>query len=185
MMTFFKPCVLPAVLIFFWAGIPPTNLRAEDQLEQQIRQLAQQGDAEAQFSLGLQYDTGNGEQHDPEQAFYWFSRAARQGIAGACLYLGMKYEFGTGVGRDLLQAQHWYEQAAGQGWPQAAFMLASLYLNNEPARRIPGCAWITIAGEQGFPGAVEIRKQHCLDLSPSDARQVEERISTIKTTLFP
>ncbi len=164
-------------------GAPAAH--AEDQLFLDTQKLAEQGDSEAQFSLGLMYDTGDIGNRDHGQAVYWFTRAAKAGIAGACLYLGMKYEFGVQVTQNSTKAQHWYEQAALQGWGQAAFMLANLHFNATPARQIAGCAWMTIARDQDFPGADQFLQQHCLDLSADKAGTYARLAAELKKKIYP
>ena len=44
-----------------------------------IRPLANDGDAAAQFNLGLMYFTGHGVQQDNAAAALWFRKAAEQG----------------------------------------------------------------------------------------------------------
>jgi TPR repeat protein len=46
-----------------------------------IRPLANDGDAVAQFNLGLMYATGQGVQQDNAAAALWFRKAAEQGYA--------------------------------------------------------------------------------------------------------
>jgi TPR repeat protein len=46
-----------------------------------IRPLANDGDASAQFNLGLMYTTGQGVQQDDAAAALWFRKAAEQGYA--------------------------------------------------------------------------------------------------------
>src|ERR1700693_5953834 len=56
-----------------------------------IRPLANDGDASAQFNLGLMYTTGQGVQQDNAAAALWFRKAAEQGytppnpISGPCI----------------------------------------------------------------------------------------------------
>ena len=50
--------------------------------------LAEQGNADAQFNLGLMYRNGEGVQQDHEESAKWFRRAAEQGHAGAQSRLG-------------------------------------------------------------------------------------------------
>jgi TPR repeat protein len=45
------------------------------------RRAAEQGDATAQFNLGLCYDEGAGVGQDFGQALYWYTKAAEQGLA--------------------------------------------------------------------------------------------------------
>lgn len=46
---------------------------------QQLFPLAQQGNAQAQYSIGYMYYYGLGVEEDPSQARYWIYRAARNG----------------------------------------------------------------------------------------------------------
>ena len=48
-----------------------------------IRPLAEQGDANAQYNLGVFYDNGLGVQQDKVRAYMWFSLSAAQGREGA------------------------------------------------------------------------------------------------------
>jgi TPR repeat protein len=151
----------------------PHFVRAGEQLFNDTLQLAEQGDEEAQFSLGLMYDTGNQVKRNPEQAVHWFKKAAAAGIAGACLYLGMKYAFGAGINQNKNKALHWYEQAALQGWPQAAFLLGTLYLDPPASDKVKGCTWLTIARKQGFPGAGQIHQLKCSTLSNKTLTEIK------------
>lgn len=168
--------IVVQVLIMTAMLISVAPLRADDQLTDRIRQLAEQGNPEAQFSMGLRYDLGDGVERDPELAAQWFAEAASAGVAGACLYLGMKYEFGAGVKQDKAAAINWYEQAAVQGWPQAAFLLGSLYLISLPTpETVRGCAWLSIADDQGYPGAEGVRQQKCSALD----RDAEQEVTAL------
>jgi TPR repeat protein len=148
---------------------------ADNQLTDRIRQLAEQGDREAQFSMGLRYDLGDGVERDPELAAQWFAKAAAAGVNGACLYLGMKYEFGAGVKQDKNEAVRWYEEAAVQGWPQAAFLLGSLYLSLPTPETVRGCAWLSIADDQGYPGAERAQRERCSALD----RDAEQEVTAL------
>ena len=46
---------------------------------QQLRQDAEQGDADAQNKLGNCYENGEGVEKDQAQAVYWFRKAAERG----------------------------------------------------------------------------------------------------------
>ncbi|MFB3087863.1 MAG: cadherin domain-containing protein, partial [Acidiferrobacterales bacterium] len=75
-------------------------------------QLAKEGHASAQYSLGFLYDYGEGVQQNHSEAAKWYRKAAEQGLAGAQFSLGIMYESGTGVSRDLARAYKWYSVAA-------------------------------------------------------------------------
>ena len=84
-----------------------------------FRETAEQGDANAQFSLGLSYCNGKGVTQDYGQAVYWYQKAAEQGHADAQYNLGLSYYNGQGVMQDDKQAVYWFRKAAEQGDPDA------------------------------------------------------------------
>ena len=45
----------------------------------EVKKSAEQGNAEAQFSLGLMYSKGEGTLTDKKKAFYWIKKSAEQG----------------------------------------------------------------------------------------------------------
>ena len=73
--------------------------------------LADGGNEEAQFQLGLMYDKGQGVNEDPAAAVQWYTRAAEAGHIKAQHYLGILYEYGRGVEKDLEMAKQWYAKA--------------------------------------------------------------------------
>ncbi len=78
-----------------------------------LRERASKGDAEAQFTLGKNYEAGRGGlKKDYEQASAWYRLAAEQGDPYAQASLGLLYRFGKGVQRDLVQAYMWLEVSA-------------------------------------------------------------------------
>jgi len=76
------------------------------------RPLAEHGDANAQYNLGVMYDFGKGVPQDFATARQWYEKAAAQGHAGAQNNLGGLYEFGHGVTQDHVCAYMWYNVAA-------------------------------------------------------------------------
>ena len=73
----------------------------------EMRQLAESGDAAAQFSMGTHYAIGDGVQLDSAEAARWFTKAAEQGHVIAQDAMGAYYEAGRGVPRDLHKAYFW------------------------------------------------------------------------------
>jgi uncharacterized protein len=81
-----------------------------------LRQQAEQGDANAQYLLGLFYMIVEEPlTQDYEEAVKWFRRSANQGFAGAQFKLATMYWAGKGVKRDAIQAYMWANLAAAQG----------------------------------------------------------------------
>ena len=86
------------------------------------RQSAEQGDANAQFNLGLMYRFGNGVPKDDVEAVKWFRKAAEsyrkaaeQGDSKAQFNLGAIYANGEGLPEDYVEAYAWWSVAATNG----------------------------------------------------------------------
>ncbi|MDO9169079.1 MAG: J domain-containing protein [Methylobacter sp.] len=77
--------------------------------------LAEQGDAKAQFKLGVMYDLGQCVTQNYTQALSWYLKAAEQGNSNAQYSCAIKYQSGQGVPQDQTKAAYWYRKAAEQG----------------------------------------------------------------------
>ena len=93
--------------------------------------LAEQGDARAQFNLGVMFANGQGVPKDEQQAVVWYRKAAEQGNARAQNNLGIVYSSGQGVPKDEQQAVVWYRKAAEQGDTTAQFNLGVMYVDGQ------------------------------------------------------
>ncbi|HGJ9472111.1 TPA: tetratricopeptide repeat protein [Neisseria gonorrhoeae] len=78
-------------------------------------QAAEQGNAAAQFNLGVMYENGQGVRQDYVQAVQWYRKASEQGDAKAQYNLGLMYYDGRGVRQDLALAQQWLGKACQNG----------------------------------------------------------------------
>ncbi|MCH7888391.1 MAG: SEL1-like repeat protein [Proteobacteria bacterium] len=83
----------------------------------EFEDLALQGDAAAQFYLGIMYDRGGGVAQDDGEAVKWHRLAAAQGSAKALNNIGLLYQNGFDVPRDLAKAYAWYSLAADSFGP--------------------------------------------------------------------
>jgi TPR repeat protein len=68
-----------------------------------LKHQAGQGNADAQYRLGLDYASGNGAPKDAVAAVEWHRKAAEQGHAEAQFSLGEAYINGEGVEKDALE----------------------------------------------------------------------------------
>lgn len=71
---------------------------------------AVEGDANAQYTLGNLYFSGQGVTADKKKAFHWWYEAADQGMAAAQLNVGMCYHEGIGTSQDFDKAITWYKE---------------------------------------------------------------------------
>ena len=116
--------------------------------------LAHQGDAEAQYHVGMMYNNGIGTQQDRGQAFDWFQKSAAANDPLGAYKLGCYYD-GQGAGivaTDPDQALKYKLVSAEAGYARAQHDVALMYdrrWNSEEALR-----WWKMAGEQGLPSAL-------------------------------
>jgi putative methionine-R-sulfoxide reductase with GAF domain len=80
-----------------------------------LQRLAANGDADAQWQMGVRYHNGENVPRDDAQAMQWFQRAAEQGNVAAQRALGAYYFAGRGVPTDFSKAYFWSAIAGAQG----------------------------------------------------------------------
>ena len=115
------------------------------------RQRAEQGDAFAQYNLGIMHRTGQGVPQDAVEALKWLNLAADQGAASAQSSLGDMYSLGEGVPEDDVEGARWYRLAADQGWAGAQSNLGAMYRNGEgvPQDYVEALRLYRLAADQG------------------------------------
>lgn len=120
-----------------------------------LQQQAEQGNPEAQFTLGKLHAQGQ----EVKQARMWWLKAAAQGQADAQLALGWLYEHGVAGPQDYGQAAAWYLKAAQQGNAIGQMSLGLFYHQGlgVPQDDVEAYAWGNIAAAQGDAIAIELR----------------------------
>lgn len=93
---------------------------------QDLKELAEAGNAEAQYELGGFYHWGKVTAADFTKARTWYERAARQGNVDAMLGLAVIYGHGQGVPQDKAVSYRWLVLASSQHLaPEDAARIAS------------------------------------------------------------
>jgi V8-like Glu-specific endopeptidase len=100
-----------------------------------FRPFAEDGRADAEYTLGFMYFTGRGVPPDYAEAAKWLRLAAEQGRADAQYALGKLYLNGQGVTPDNVLAYMWFDLAAAQG-AQAAVVQAAATARDGVARQM-------------------------------------------------
>jgi hypothetical protein len=147
------------------------------------RAKADQGDAEAQFALGLKYGWTDSEEEDFEQSAHWYRKAADQNHSLAQFNLGLMYAKGEGVPQDDAQAMAWIRRAAHQGDAGAQFNLGTRYHRAsvwgvqldalEP--RVEAYKWLQLAATQGYMGSAEACERVTLGMSREEVAEGNRR----------
>jgi uncharacterized protein len=124
---------------------------SERRLAEAARVRAEQGDAQAQYSLGVSYAHGQGVPRDYAEAVRWFRKSADQGYAKAQSKLASMYFYGKGVGQDYTEAVRWTRKAAELGDADAQIALASMnYFGKGVSRDYAEAVhWYRKAADQG------------------------------------
>jgi TPR repeat protein len=120
-----------------------------------ILKAAQEGDPNAQVSIGLMYEEGEGVTQNYQEAVRWYRKAAEQGLALAQSGLGKMYELGHGVTQDYEEAIKWDRKAAEQGLALAQWNLGAKYADGKKVNRDykEAVKWLKKAAEQDFDEA--------------------------------
>ncbi len=160
-----------------WKGL--FRLRKAEEI---FRKYAEQGDADAQFCLGLLLECGYGNvkfslpinEEDLEkwkESVVWYRKAADQGDARAMRALGMAYSEPketpwfwptiVRVDRDMEQAAEWFRKAAELGDFAAQRNLGYLYLKGKGVEKDKAEArkWLEKAAAQGDTCAADLLKE--------------------------
>lgn len=118
----------------------------------ELRPLAERGNAEAQYRIGLMYEFGRGFPVDKTQAVAWLRKAADRNHAAAQQELGVIYATGDGVAKDDGEAVAWFEKAAAQGHAAAQYNLGLMIAKGAGVRNndAQAIAWFRKSAAQGF-----------------------------------
>ena len=73
------------------------------------------GNADAQYNLGIMYASGLGVIQDYNEAVKWFRLSSSQGNAQAQEIYGLMYASGRGVTQDYVRAHMWLNISASSG----------------------------------------------------------------------
>lgn len=112
-----------------------------DQAADWYEKAAMQGNAEAQYMLGMLWLPSSIDEllgtplqrpRDAAKAATWFEKAAKQKHAQAAYQLGRLYEFGNGVAQSKFIAFQNYLIAAEQGHVEGQFIVGSKYYKGAP-----------------------------------------------------
>lgn len=135
----------------------PASSSADTASLDEIHAKAEQGNATAQYTLGMMYSKGQGVMQNDIEAAKWFGEAAEQGDAEAQVNLGMMYYHGYGVPENYGEALTWLHKAAEQDSAKGQLLLGGMYFHGDGVTQdyAEAAKWFRKAAEQGDDGAQE------------------------------
>ena len=140
------------------------------------RVKAEQGNANAQFNLGLMYNNGLDAIQDYKEAVKWYRLAAEHGNGEAQSNLGLMYDKGQGVVQDYKEAVKWYRLAAEQGVAIAQSNLGIMYLLGQGVVQdyVMAHMYCNIAGASGNESAIKNRGIVGKMMTPSQIEKAQD-----------
>lgn len=168
--------ILLILLILISGNIQATEDKELPISIDQTIQAAKQGDALAQYNLGVMYDKGKGVPHDYKLALEWYTKAAEKGLAAAQNSLGFMYFHGESVPQDYKLAVEWFTKAAEKGDAYAQSNLGTMYGKGYgvPQDYKQAYAWFNIASAQGYKAATKERNIASELLEPASLSEAQE-----------
>lgn len=160
---------LPATAEDFRKGLAAPKGSDYASIVEELRPLAEKGNARAQLALGLLYQQGRGVNRDVAAAVKWYLKAAEQGLAEAQFSLGNIYYKGKGVPRDAAKALKWFRKAADQGYPKAQYDLGIKYEYglSVPIDYVFAYKWYNVAHASGYSSAGKILNKLAERMTPA------------------
>ena len=157
--------------------------RPQQQQLESTQTKADEGDAGAQFSLGLKFASGAGATRDYAQALHWYLKAADQNHALAQFNLGIMLANVQGVARDEASAMMWIRRAAQQGDAGAQHNLG-LRCRRASFEELPEDAlesnleaykWLRLAAAQGYRDSDTESNSIALDMTHEQVAEGDHR----------
>lgn len=145
-----------------------------------IVELANHGDAEAQYEVGYRFDNGLDIEQDSREALKWYLKASEKGCADAFLAAAEVYYWGHGIRRDKEKSQWFFLKAcscferdykAGVRPGYSAFRVYEILYGGYTGDRYvePANEWLKKAIGAKYPEAFcELARRHFLG---EDARE--------------
>ena len=124
------------------------------------QELADSGDANAAYGMGLMYGNGFGVDMLDDQAIKYYTAAADQGHADAQFNLAVMIQNGWGVPQSDEKANEWYLLAANQGVTAAQISLGRYFSMDflESFDPVEAYMWFSLAEDAGDIDAASKRE---------------------------
>ncbi|HDP26234.1 MAG TPA: sel1 repeat family protein [Deltaproteobacteria bacterium] len=152
------------------------TLWANQNAVKDLEARALEGDAEAQFTLGLTYATGLGVEQNFDLAFRWIQKSAEQGKAHAQDYLGIMLEEGRGTHKDVSLAASYFIRAAQQGNSNAQYNIGRLhaYGTGVPQNFVIAYMWLELSASMNNASSLALQAKLKEVMTPEEIREAQK-----------
>jgi TPR repeat protein len=178
--TIMRKIFFIALLVIGLSAISDDVFSEESNIDE-IKKLADQGYADAQYNLGVLYYKGEGVPENDAEAMRWFRKAAEQGLAEGQFGLGFMYYNGQGVPINYIEAMKWFRKAAEQGDAEAQYHLGSMYYEAKggPQNYIEAYVWMSISSAKGNDIANKNLSIVASKMTPSQIEQAQKKAAVL------
>jgi hypothetical protein len=169
-------CLVVPALADFETGMDAYNREDYATALREWRPLAEQGNAAAQYNLGLLYGNGQGVPKDVAVARQWYEKAADQGRADAQVDLGILYDYGRGVPQDFKKAVYWYRLSAKQGNDLAQRKLGLMYERGDGVQQdyVQAYMWYNLGAANGATRGAALRDALAKQMTPEQIAEAQQ-----------
>jgi TPR repeat protein len=137
------------------------SLRSCSRATKWFYEAAIQGDAKAQYNLGVMYEKGQGVLQNATNAAMWYRKAARNGHSGAQYNLGVMYQ-------------------DGQGDSQAQFNVGGMYVKGlgVPQDLVQAYIWLDLSASHGSQRALQLQDTIIQEMTPTQLAEARKLART-------
>ena len=155
----------------------------------ELKHAEKTNDSLSQYSVGYNYEKGNGVIQDYEEALKWYLKSAKQGELVALSVIGDFFAEGKGVTKDLREAAKWYQKGAEAGIQTCQVSLGLAFWSGKGVIQdyASAYAWFNVAASEGTPFHISLRDKIVKEMTPEQigegqkmAREFFEKYSTGK-----
>jgi hypothetical protein len=138
--------------------------------------LAEQGQALAQYQLGLLYANGKGVTKDDAKARQWYEKAAIQGHTEAQVNLGVLLMYARGGQQDYKMAVYYLRLAANQGNDLAQRRLGQMYERGEGVQQdyVKAYMWYSLGSANGVEAGARLRDALAKRMEPDQIAEAQK-----------
>jgi TPR repeat protein len=140
--------------------------------------LAEQGQADSQYQLGLLYANGKGVTKDDAKARLWYEKAAIQGHTEARVNFGVMLMYARGGQQDYKMAVYYLRLAANEGHDVAQRRLGELYQRGEGVQQdfIKAYMWYSLGSAHGAEAGARLRDALAKQMDPDQIAEAQKLV---------
>ena len=141
----------------------------------ELKPLAERGNPEAQWYLGVMSHDGKGTPKNYEEAVKWFRKAVEQGYAKAEFNLGVMYRRGLGVEQDDAEAVRLYREAAEKGHLDAQYNIGVMFAEGQGVGEdlVKAYMWFSLVAATGDSTAKKNMEIIAARMTPSQIAEAQ------------